>query len=142
MHKQDLLLEIDGLFQEWVKCNSCQLKELVKDIITPTQFFILKIIAGQDRCKAADIATLLDISPSAATTILDRMCKNGWIERDRSQKDRRIVWLKLTEPGESLLATIEIKRLRLLEQQFSDLTETELELISTIFKKMVKRGVS
>lgn len=141
MNKQDQILEIDGLLQEWVKDSSCQLKELLKDLGTPTQFFILKIIAEHDNCKAADIAQWLDISPAAATTILDRLCKNCWIERDRSEKDRRIVWLKLTEKGTMLLSEIEMKRQQLLVKQFGQITEDEMETICRVLKKIVKRSV-
>ena len=141
MNKQEKILEIDGLLQMLVKSSGCQLKELLRDMVTPTQFLILKIIADHDTCKAADIAHLLDISPAATTTILDRLCKNGWIERDRSEKDRRIVWLKLTERGTTVLTEIERKRLQLLVQQFDQVTEEEMEIVCAIFKKMIKRGV-
>lgn len=101
LDKGEKLIEFDILFQELVRDSSCQLKGLLNDLVTPTQFYLLKLIATHDNCKAADIAHILDISPAAATTILDRLYKNGWIERARSDKDRRIVWLKVTEDGKN-----------------------------------------
>lgn len=139
MAKREKLIEFDTLLQELFKSNNCQFKELLNDLVTPTQFFLLKLIATQENCKAADIAHILDISPSAATTILDRLCKNGWIERDRSDKDRRIVWLKVTENGTKLLSDIEAKRFKLLVSQFDNITEEEIEKTCEVFKKILKR---
>ncbi len=136
MVKKEKLIEFDTLFQELVKNSTCQLKGLLNGLVTETQFFLLKLMAIHDHCKAADIAHILDISPSAATTIIDRLYKNGWIERDRSEQDRRIVWLNLTAQGEKLLADIETKRLQLLVEQFDNLTEEEIEQTCQVFKKI------
>ena len=106
MAKPEKLSKFDTLFQKLVKDNSCRLNGLLCGQVTQTQFFILKLVAEHEHCKAADIAHILDISPSAATTIIERLFKNGWIERERSNQDRRIVWLKLTQQGEKLLSNI------------------------------------
>lgn len=138
MVKKEKLLEFDKLFQLLIKDSGCQLKELLDDLITPTQYFILQLISSHDNCKAADIAQILDISPSAATAIIDRLYKNGWLERDRSEKDRRIVWLKVTESGAKLLSGIETRRFQLLVKQFNNVTEEEIEQVCEVFKKALK----
>jgi len=135
--KMENLIEFDSLLQELIKYNNCQLKGLFNGLVTQTQFYLLKLMATHDRCKAADIAHLLDISPSAATTIIDRIYKNGWIERDRSDQDRRIVWLRLTEPGEKLLADMETKRLQLLVRQFDYITKEEAAAACKVLKKIL-----
>ncbi|WP_347489197.1 MarR family transcriptional regulator [Desulfoscipio sp. XC116] len=134
MSKQEKIIEFDVLLHELVRYTSCQLKGLLNDLVTPTQFFLLKLIATNESCKAADIAHILDISPAAATTILERLYKNGWIERDRSDKDRRIVWLKLTETGTKLLSDTEAARFQLLVKQFDNITEGEIDKICEVFK--------
>lgn len=140
MDKKEKIILIDMLLHELIQNNSYQIKELLNDSITPTQFFLLKLIALQDTCKAADIAHILDISPSAATTILDRLYKSGWIEKKRSEKDRRIVWLTLTDNGKEILSKIEVKRIHLLEKQFEALREDELDTVCGVFKKLLRKG--
>ncbi len=135
--KSKIFREFDMLLYELVKKNTCQLKKILNNHLTQTQFFLLKLIAIQNNCKAADIAHILDISPSAATTIIDRLYKNGWIERDRSDKDRRIVWLKLTDDGKRLLYDIETERFQLFVKQFDNITEDEVEITCKIFKKLL-----
>lgn len=140
MDKREKIILMDMLLHEFVQNNSCQIKGLLKDSITPSQFFLLKLIALQSTCKAADIAHTLDISPSAATTILDRLYKNGWIEKNRSEKDRRIVWLTLTENGRRILSEIEVERIQLLVKKFDNIEEDELATVCEVFKKLLKNN--
>ena len=135
MAKLEKLSKFDTLFLKLVKANSYRLKGLLCGQITQTQFFILKLVAEHEHCKAADIALILDISPSAATTIIERLFKNGWIKRERSNQDRRIVWLKLTQQGEKLLSDIEVKRLQLLMLQFEHITEEEVVMACQLMEK-------
>ncbi|KAF1085165.1 putative HTH-type transcriptional regulator YusO [Sporotomaculum syntrophicum] len=137
MIRLENISEFDTLLQELVKANTCRLKGLFNGQVTQTQFFLLKLMAAHEHCKAADIAHILDISPSAATTIIDRLFKNGWIKRERSDQDRRIVWLKLTEQGKKLLSDIEARRLQLLMRQFEHLTEEEVIAACQVLKKIL-----
>lgn len=141
MGKTEQLMAFDALLQEVVKDTSCQLRALLHDLVTPTQYFLLKIMAANETCKAADIAHILDISPSAATTILDRLYKHGWIERHRSDTDRRVVWLRLTEQGARLLSDIETRRLRLMETRFDGISEQEIEQVCKVLKKILRSAV-
>lgn len=138
--KRTMIIEIDSLFQKMAKDNNCQFKELLKENITPTQFIIMKLIYNTPDCKAADIAHMLDISPAAATSILDRLSNNGWVDRIRSEKDRRIVRLKLTEHGVRKLNDIDQRRIDLLTERFKKVTEEEIALIKEIFKKILAAG--
>jgi DNA-binding MarR family transcriptional regulator len=52
------------------------------------------------------IATRLGISTAAVTDIADKLEKLGLIERVRGRQDRRSVWLKLTEKGKTLAASL------------------------------------
>lgn len=48
------------------------------------------------------IATLLDVfgmKPSTATSMLQRLVDGGWIRRDESPDDRRVVLIRLTRKG-------------------------------------------
>ena len=77
--------------------------------ITPAQFFLLKIITRVKDCKAKDIADILEISPAAATNMLERLYKNNLIERCRSAEDRRVVFIKLSQTGEEIFEEINQK---------------------------------
>ncbi|MDO7786652.1 MarR family transcriptional regulator [Desulforamulus aquiferis] len=136
--KKKIVIEIDNLYEKITIENNCQVKELLHHTITPSQFVLLKLISTNENCKAADIAHILGISPAATTTILDRLYKNDWIERVRSEKDRRIVWLKLTQKGFKVLDEIDTKRLELLFDRFKNLSEEELNMIKGAYQMVLR----
>ncbi len=49
--------------------------------------------------KPSDFIEHLETTPAAITTLLDRMERNELIVRERDERDRRIVWVTMTEKG-------------------------------------------
>jgi MarR family transcriptional regulator, temperature-dependent positive regulator of motility len=71
--------------------------------LTEGQLTVLELLmySGQERMKPSDFIEYLATTPAAITTLLDRMEKSGLIIRERDEKDRRIVWVLVTEKGQS-----------------------------------------
>ncbi|MBU6145873.1 MAG: MarR family transcriptional regulator [Paenibacillaceae bacterium] len=67
--------------------------------LTESQFTVLEYIQSHERTKPSDLIHYLSTTPAAVTTMLDRMEKNGLVERHRDNEDRRIVWVRLTDKG-------------------------------------------
>lgn len=69
--------------------------------LTEGQLTVLELLlfSGQSRMKPSDFIEHLNTTPAAITTLLDRMEKGGLIVRERDEKDRRIVWVVVTDKG-------------------------------------------
>lgn len=68
--------------------------------LTEGQLHVLELLQTfHERTKPSDLIEVLETTPAAVTTLLDRMEKNGLIERVRDEKDRRIVWVHVTDKG-------------------------------------------
>jgi DNA-binding MarR family transcriptional regulator len=67
--------------------------------LTESQLNVLEYIMNHDQVKPSDLIDYVATTPAAITTLMDRMEKNGLIVRERDEKDRRIVRLKLTPKG-------------------------------------------
>lgn len=50
-------------------------------------------------CVQSDIAKTLHIDKSYLSRIISRFCKNGLIEKNKSAKDKRMIYITLTEKG-------------------------------------------
>jgi DNA-binding MarR family transcriptional regulator len=77
--------------------------------ITPQQYNVLRILrgAGEGGLPTLDIgARLLDETPGV-TRLIDRMETQGWVARERSREDRRMVRCRLTQTGVELLERID-----------------------------------
>lgn len=73
-------------------------KELAPHL-TEGQLVVLEYLRDKERVKPTDLLPYLETSAAAVTKLLDRMVKNGLVERVRDEEDRRIVWISLTPKG-------------------------------------------
>ena len=85
----------------WTKLSKDWKTTLEQELapLTEGQLNILELLLDSPRMKPSDLLQYLSTTPAAITTILDRMEKNEFITRIRDEKDRRIVWIHVTEKG-------------------------------------------
>jgi DNA-binding MarR family transcriptional regulator len=48
------------------------------------------------------LASRLGVTPAAVSLLVDRMVDHGWVERERDEEDRRVVWARLTPMAQSM----------------------------------------
>ena len=68
------------------------------------QYGLLFGLAERGELCASDLAGLADVAPASATTMLDRLEEAGLVRRSRSDRDRRLVLVSLTDRGEGVVA--------------------------------------
>ncbi|URN93995.1 MAG: MarR family transcriptional regulator [Candidatus Pristimantibacillus lignocellulolyticus] len=69
--------------------------------LTEGQLNILELLLECSPMKPSDLLQHLSTTPAAITTILDRMERNELIIRVRDEKDRRVVWIEVTNKGQA-----------------------------------------
>ena len=67
--------------------------------LTTEQFGVLASIKSRGPLRPLDLAQLLERSPNSMSMIVDRMVKAGLVRRTRDRKDRRAVFVSMTEKG-------------------------------------------
>jgi len=70
--------------------------ELSKCGITVPQAIVLDVIRNTPKT-IGEISKEIDLSNSTVSGIVDRLERNGLVERQRDQQDRRVVWVALTK---------------------------------------------
>ena len=73
--------------------------EEFKDITNNDMHVIEAVGLGEGR-NMSSIAKKLNITVGSLTTSMNSLVKKNYVERYRSQEDRRVVFIKLTEKGE------------------------------------------
>ncbi|HOX27825.1 MAG TPA: MarR family transcriptional regulator [bacterium] len=68
---------------------------------------IIRAIARMDKPRVSDIARELNISMSTASWCIDRLEKMKYLERTRSEHDRRAVFVTLTKKGKKVIRQFE-----------------------------------
>lgn len=97
------------------------------------QFFLMFILWEHGRYKVTDISHRLGITAGAVTAMTDKLVEMGFIRRERSEEDRRIVWLSLTEKGRQVVKKVQDSRFEQIRNIFRNLSEDELQMVTNVF---------
>ena len=110
----------------------------VKKIIFPEEWLDLDLALSKQ-----DLFTLLlvdrrsELIMSTATGIVDRLVKNDLLKRSRSETDRRIVMIKLTDKAKGLVEEIKSMGARYISLISEALTDEEREVMFRIVTKII-----
>lgn len=109
-------------------------KQLVKSIgLTSPQLLIMQILHREGSITAGQLAEKVSLSQATVTTILDRLQAKSLIQRERSETDRRKVFVLLTEQGARKLQDAPTPLQEDFIRQFADLKNWEqTQLISAL----------
>ncbi|MBC1473342.1 MarR family transcriptional regulator [Listeria grandensis] len=103
--------------------------------LTGGEFRVLSLISsGVNR--TTDLSKKLDVSASHITAITDSLVANKFITRRRSEVDRRIVVLELTEEAKDFVISIEKKKKAMIVRRFSVFTDEERDVFQELLKKL------
>jgi DNA-binding MarR family transcriptional regulator len=70
------------------------------------QFWTLTDISEHGPLNAAHLATYRCVTPPSVSVVVDELVRAGWVERRRSEEDRRVVVLSMTPAGRRLVAEL------------------------------------
>jgi DNA-binding MarR family transcriptional regulator len=90
---------------------STYLEEIPGPMLSGSQRKVLRALVDKGPCQVSEVANQLGVTLSAATGLVDRLVKAKLVTRDRDQRDRRVVWVKVTPDGEVAVAGAEQRRL-------------------------------
>jgi DNA-binding MarR family transcriptional regulator len=104
---------------------------------TAAQINTLRAIAGKDEWRMSDLSHRLRVSAGSLTTMINRLIEAGLVERTRSQLDRRVVTVKLTEKGRQLLQASKQRAMRRLHALLDDLPPQEQARLNNALSEVV-----
>ena len=84
------------------------------DDITIAQYRALVVLASRGPQRMADLAAALDVAPSTAGRMCDRLLRKGLIRRHRARADRRAVKVSITAAGRQVVDEATARRRALL----------------------------
>ena len=104
-------------------------------------YLALDLIGSAGPLPMTDFAALLGVPVSTATHAASRLEKKGFVDRERSQPDRRIVRVAATPTGHTLLQTHLEFRLAMARDMLRPLSASERDLFLDLLAKMSRLAV-
>ena len=101
------------------------------------ELFTMLFLDKRKEITMTELVEYINSPMSTATGIVDRLVKNGYVNRERSETDRRIVILRLTVEGSQLIKKLKDMISEYLSLVLDDLTEEEKNFMIGIAMKVI-----
>ncbi|HEX2748275.1 MAG TPA: MarR family transcriptional regulator [Verrucomicrobiales bacterium] len=111
-------------------------KELNKGSVSYAQFFLLGYLANENFLTMTDISKKMGHSTAAATGLVDRLEKLGYVQRLHASEDRRKVMVQITKKGVDLVERIREDIVSSLVTLMVDLDENEQDALLKTYGKI------
>ena len=102
------------------------------------QWHLLRQLAESDELPAGKLAAGADLTPASVTQMLDHLAEQGWVERVRSDSDRRVVLNRLTPAGRERFAAKEAELQARWREALSDISAEELGHAARVLRRMAE----
>lgn len=106
--------------------------------LTATQLFVMRYLSLTSEAKSSDIARTAGLSPGAITQVCDELVRLGFVERVRSNEDRRVVYVCLTESGQAELQKFLAQRTMRLKELMDKLGESDARELMRLLDRLVE----
>jgi MarR family 2-MHQ and catechol resistance regulon transcriptional repressor len=111
-------------------------KDLANAELTFSQLDILVCLNRSKGLPLTEVADRLLVTGGNVTGIVDRMEKAGLVTRERDNRDRRIVWARLTERGYAVYRQLMPRYIETMRRVNSYLTPAERKELMRLLKKL------
>ncbi|GAA4405166.1 MarR family transcriptional regulator [Advenella faeciporci] len=105
--------------------------------LTATQWHPIAIIGLSKADTPACVARIAEVDTGAMTRTLDRLEAKGFLTRQRSEQDRRVIKLTLTEKGKQVNEKLLPSVAQALNHHLQGFTEQEVELLKSLLTRML-----
>lgn len=112
--------------------------ETVKDTdkLTPKEMNAIVFVGKKEGCIMREISNFLNVADSTVTMLVDNLVKKKLVKRERSDEDRRIIKILLTDEGKAIYQDHLKAYQKLCRGMLLTLDEKEQDLYVDLMKKI------
>ena len=124
------------LFKDILEIESkCLITEEFKDI-SYNDMHIIEAVGIEEPRNMKTVAKLMSVTTGTLTKAMDALCDKGYVIRERSTKDKRVVKVRLTDRGRSAYYHHEQFHRHMIEHIKDDLSDDEMKVLITSLAKL------
>jgi DNA-binding MarR family transcriptional regulator len=110
--------------------------------LSKTEIFLLFGIYRHGEMTMTQIASGMNVSMSTATGIVDRLVQKGYLTRERSESDRRVITVQPTESGRSFIEEVSGLIRKVVDDIYGKLSDEEKSVLLRVIGKVTEYFLS
>ena len=103
---------------------------------------VVEFLGNEGPRMMRELAEHLTVAVNSMTSIVDNLERKQLVRRQRSEEDRRVIRVELTDAGRDIHQSLVEVNLRLFRSMLGVLTEDEQEIFMVLFRKIARAGRS
>jgi DNA-binding MarR family transcriptional regulator len=111
-------------------------EEAVREGLTFNETSLLFFVNANGKANVTTLAKYLDVSKSSVVEMIDKLVRNGFLERTKDVEDRRVTYVTITDRGRAVLETVREKYKETINKVLSEVND--VECIMRIFNALLK----
>jgi len=105
--------------------------------INPAQGRILFVLWKEDGVPIRELARRTSLGKSTLTSMLDRLEESGYVVRERSQTDRRVILVRRTDKDRAMQATYERVSREMTDLYYRGFSESEIDRLERDLERLL-----
>lgn len=117
---------------------NAMIRERMDADLTIDQYSTLRYILNHESCTSSELADMFSVAKSAITAIITRLYDKQLIERVNDAKDRRVIYLTLTQKGAEVCKAAEERIQSLIASYLVHFESSEVNSFIESFEKLAR----
>jgi len=105
----------------WIKSEGRKVLKEGENEITPAQFDVLQSVFWQEHMTMTCLSKRLGVAKSTVTGLVNKLRQEELVKYTVSSEDKRVRLLNITEKGEGVIQEVIDRRIKFVEDMFSDI---------------------
>ncbi|WP_142315233.1 MarR family winged helix-turn-helix transcriptional regulator [Bacillus pseudomycoides] len=135
--REALILELSTSFRKMIRLLQNDINTRFSEHMPYNEFSVLRALFLKSPQMASQIASEVNVTSSHITAVTDRLVRKGFVTRKRSDSDRRIVYLEITEHGKEVTQELEAVRKEYYKEKFKGWSDQETEMVLELFGRVL-----
>lgn len=135
MNKEEVRLSFNRFLKMYFDACNEVYNEIHFDRIKGSRFKYLKEIYRRKKTTLTELAEHFELSKPTVNEVINKFIENNLIVKNKSEEDKRVSYITLTEMGETLATTNVLESNRAVTKIFDTLSKREIKLLVKLFNK-------
>ena len=129
---------LDLVYKLKAGCIAGEMQVMEETGLSPAEYNGIAAINPGENISGNEVSQKMNLSPSRASRVIDKMVKNGYLIRENNSVDRRKCTISLAPKGMEIKKKVEDYRLRCDDRIRTRLTDKEMKAFSSSLKKIIE----